>query len=97
MEIRDSGEKNIVLDVLSSESYSAGHIKGAVSFPGETINKKNTVKLLPKGSKIIVYCRSFQCGASTAAAQKLSGYGYTVLDYKGGIKEWAEKGNKLEK
>ena len=36
-------------------------------------------------------------GASTAAAKKLSGIGYRVLDYKGGLKEWQEKGNNLVK
>jgi hypothetical protein len=32
-------------------------------------------------------------GASTAAARKLGAPGCTVLDYKGGLKEWKEKGN----
>lgn len=30
---------------------------------------------------------------STAAAKKLGAPGYRVLDYKGGLKEWKEKGN----
>jgi len=96
MDIRNSGEEYILLDVLSPESYNNGHIKGAISFPLDTINKENAEKLLLKDSKIIVYCASFTCHASTNAAKKLSGLGYNkVLDYKGGLKEWQEKGNQL--
>lgn len=43
----------------------------------------------------VLYCWSFLCTASTTAARKLSAMGYRVLDYKGGLKEWKEKGNPL--
>lgn len=95
MAIRKAGEKYALLDVLPADSYSKGHIDGAVSFPLDTINKMTTGKGLFKGDHIIVYCGSFQCTASTQAAKKLSGLGYNVLDYKGGLKEWQSKGNKL--
>ena len=95
MDIRDSGEKYVLLDVLSKESYAKGHISGAKSFPLDTINKTSADKILSKGDHIIVYCGSFQCTASTEGAKKLSALGYDVLDYKGGLKEWQEKGNKL--
>ena len=35
------------------------------------------------------------CHVSTHAARVLSSLGYTVLDYKGGLEEWQEKGNTL--
>ncbi|OGW85572.1 MAG: hypothetical protein A2987_01335 [Omnitrophica bacterium RIFCSPLOWO2_01_FULL_45_10] len=95
MAIRKSGEKYMLLDVLSPDSYDTGHIEGAMSLPLDTMNKMTAEKLLSKDSRIIVYCGSFQCTASTQAAKKLSGLGYNVLDYKGGLKEWREKGNKL--
>ena len=97
MSIRNSGEKYTLLDVLASEfnTYNKGHIEGAVSFPLGDINKTTAEKRLSKEDHIIVYCGSFQCTASTEAAKKLSGLGYNVLDYKGGLKEWQEKGNKL--
>lgn len=97
MKIRNSGEGYILLDVLSPESYAAGHIEGAKSFPVNTIAEGSADKMLSKDSKIIVYCGSFQCTASTQAAKKFSGLGYNVLDYKGGLKEWQEKGNQLVK
>jgi rhodanese-related sulfurtransferase len=31
----------------------------------------------------------------TQAAKKLTDLGYNVVDYKGGLKEWQEKGNKI--
>lgn len=97
IKVRKSGEKYVLLDVLPSDVYAKGHIEGAASFPVDTINKDTAGKILSKGSKIIAYCASFQCPASTEAAKKLSVLGYDVLDYKGGLKEWQEKGNKLVK
>lgn len=95
MKIMDSGEQFVLLDVLPPDSYDKGHIDGAVSFPVGTINKESAANKLSKDSKIVVYCGSFQCGASTEAAKRLSALGYNVVDYKGGLKEWQEKGNSL--
>ncbi len=97
MAIRNSGEKYVLFDVLSPDSYGQGHIEGAISFPVDMINAGSAKKVLSKDSKVIVYCGSFQCHASTNAAKRLSTLGYNVLDYKGGLKEWHEKGNKLVK
>jgi len=95
IKIMDSGEQFVLLDVLSADSYDKGHIDGAASFPVETINEDSAADKLSKDSKIIVYCGSFQCSASTQAAKKLSALGYNVVDYKGGLKEWQEKDNSL--
>ena len=93
MQIRNSKENFILLDVLSPESFEEGHIGGSISFPFDTINKDSASAKIPKGSNVIVYCGGFQCKASTASAKKISELGYKVLDYKGGLKEWQEKGN----
>gem|GEM_PF-302572 len=95
MKIRDSGEKYVLLDVLSADSFNKGHIEGAVFFPVDTINKETASQRLSKDDHIIVYCGSFLCTASTGAAKKLAGLGYDVLDYKGGLEEWQKMGNKL--
>ena len=95
MEIRKSGEKYVLLDALPEDSYAKGHIEGALSLPVDTINASMASARLGKDARIIVYCGSFQCGASTQAAKALMALGYNVLDYKGGLKEWQEKGNKL--
>jgi len=94
--IRNSGEDYVLLDALSSESYRSGHIEGAVSLPVNTINAESAGSLLKKTDNIVVYCGSFKCSASTNAARALQKLGYgNVLDYKGGLQEWEEKGNKL--
>lgn len=97
MGLRESGADYVLLDVLLPDNYGAGHIEGAESFPVTDINKENAEKRLSKDAKVVVYCANFHCSASTNAAKKLSGLGYDVLDYKGGLKEWQERGNKLVK
>jgi rhodanese-related sulfurtransferase len=93
--IRSSGEEYILFDVLSADSYANGHIEGAENLPVEAITAEAMYAQLPPDSNLIVYCGSFRCSASTSAAQKLQALGYSVLDYKGGIAEWVEKGNVL--
>ncbi len=95
-EIYDSGENFFLFDVLPSESYRKGHIKGAISVPVNTINEKCVSEMLHADSKVVVYCAGFSCQASTEAANKLHALGLTnVLDFKGGLEEWRENGNEL--
>ncbi len=95
MRIRNSKEGYVLLDVLSVESFNKNHIPHAESFPLDTINKETAEKRIIKEAKVIVYCGGFGYHASTVAAQKLSSYGYKVLDYKGGLQEWQDMGNKF--
>ena len=93
--LRNSGEKYLLLDVLLADTYNQGHIEGAINLPVTAINAETAAGVASKDSNIVVYCGSFKCTASTTAAQKLSALGYKVVDYKGGLKEWKEKGNQL--
>jgi len=93
--IQHSGERYLLLDVLPESSYRSGHIESSASFPVDTITKETAQRRLAKDSRIIVYCASFNCPASTIAARRFSELGYTVLDYKGGLKDWQDKGNTL--
>lgn len=96
MDMISKGEKFKLVDVLSKESFEKEHIKGAISIPVDEIEKKAS-KLLKKAEKIVVYCASFDCQASTHAAQRLSAMGYkNVLDYKGGLKDYKEASFPLE-
>ncbi len=86
-----------LLDVLDTESYNKGHIKGSISMPLKMIGR-NAPKMLNKSDMIVTYCASFDCKASTEAAEKLIKLGYTnVYDYKGGLKDFQETGLPLEK
>lgn len=95
--LRKSGEKFVLADVLSSDDYNTGHIPGAISFPVKNINLYNAANKIPLGSNVVVYCLDNHCPYSNDAAQKLTGYGYKVLAYKGGLDEWQQKGNSLQK
>jgi rhodanese-related sulfurtransferase len=92
----DSGENFFLLDVLPPESYMNGHIKGAISVPVSTINEQCMSEMLHSDSKVVVYCASYDCTASTEAGNKLKALGImNVLDFKGGLKEWRKQGNEL--
>ena len=92
----DAQEKFKLVDVLSTESYEKEHIKGAISLPVDQIEKKAKA-VLGKNEKIVVYCGSFECQASTNAAEKLVSIGYkNVLDYKGGLEDYKEANLPLE-
>ncbi|MEW6100767.1 MAG: rhodanese-like domain-containing protein [Candidatus Omnitrophota bacterium] len=96
MKMQETGENFKLVDVLDKTHYETEHIKGAISLPVNEIEKKAKA-LLKKEEKIVVYCASFDCQASTIAAQKLMAMGYKdVLDYKGGIKDYKEAGLPLE-
>lgn len=95
--IKNSGEKFFLIDVLSEYDYKTGHIDGAISMPIRTINESTVKKVIPSGARVIVYCNGFECHASSQAARQLSGYGYKVLDYKGGLQDWTAHGGRLVK
>jgi len=96
IKMASSGQRMKIIDVLSKESYAKEHIKGAISLPLETIDK-DTTKQWDKKETIVVYCASFDCPASTKAAEKLQLLGFkNVLDYKGGLKDYKEGSLPLE-
>lgn len=79
-----------LVDVLDNKHFREEHIKGAISLPLNDIETRAN-KVLDKNEKIVVYCASFECQASTLAAKKLIAMGYkNVLDYKGGLKDYKE-------
>lgn len=88
----ESDEDFKLINVLSEESFNEEHIPGSRNIPTAKIDKKAEEEL-DKSEEIIVYCASFQCGASPKAAQKLEEFGYkNVIDYEGGMKKWKEEG-----
>lgn len=96
IKLMDSNERFTLVDVLSKESYEKEHIRGAISLPLDEIEKRANDVLSDKKEKIVVYCASFDCPASTKAAEMLQKMGYTnVVDYKGGLKDYKESGRPL--
>lgn len=88
-----SGEYFILIDTLSRESFEEIHISGAINCPVEEIGKWAEENPDKRDKKIVVYCGSYTCKASSMAADILDRAGFTnVLRYEGGIKEWDEAG-----
>ena len=95
----DDHEDFVLINVLAEEYFDQEHIPGSVniSVKQEDFVDKVKARLPDKSKKVVVYCASFECQASTAAAKKLADEGYKdIYDYEGGIKEWKEAGYELE-
>ena len=92
------GEKSVTLiDANSPDTYSKGHIPGALSLPA--LIKKEEKRSLPssKSDLVVVYCGGPQCSAWFKAADFAVKQGYkTVRHYRGGMKEWKAKEEPVE-
>jgi rhodanese-related sulfurtransferase len=86
------GEDFVLVDVLPREQFDRDHIDGSRSAPLDDPNFVSSISGAvagKKNKKIVVYCASEQCDASTRAAATLEGAGFTnVFDYKGGLDAW---------
>lgn len=95
----DEDKDFILIDVLGKESYEARHLPEARhASVHEDDFLENTALLAPDREKpVVVYCASFSCQASPAAADKLIDAGYTnVYDFAGGLADWADAGYSFE-
>lgn len=93
----DKDEKFRLVDVLDRPHFETEHIKGAINIPVNEIEKEAEKILTDKNETIVTYCASFDCKASTNAANKLLAMGYkNVWDYKGGLKDYKEANLPLE-
>lgn len=95
----DEDEKFVLINVLSPKQFNEAHIPKSVNIPiGEDFKKNIKQKYPDKDKKIVVYCASFECHASTKAAKELEELGYNnVYDYEGGIADWKEASYPLKK
>ena len=86
MDMMESEENYIILDVRREDEYAAGHSPGAILIPNETIGDEEIPALPDKDQLIMVYCRSGN--RSKQAAEKLVKLGYTEIVEFGGINSW---------
>ncbi|MFB6145819.1 MAG: rhodanese-like domain-containing protein [Candidatus Nanohaloarchaea archaeon] len=94
-DLRENPEVKVV-DVLSTEHFSEGHIPGAINIPLENIASE-ALKEFDKSDDIVVYCKDLDCSASPKAAEKLESLGFrNVYDYEVGLKGWKESGHETE-
>ena len=84
--IMQTEENYVILDVRTAQEFASGHIPGAVLLPNETIGTGDIPLLPDKDQLILVYCRSGN--RSKQAAEKLAQLGYTNIVEFGGINSW---------
>lgn len=97
LEMKANNEMVNLVDVLSEESFKAGHIPGAINIPLGSLESL-AERYLNKKDTIVVYCGSYSCQASTKAARKLLEMGYeNTFDFKAGKRGWQHTGLGLEK
>ena len=77
-----NADEFFIIDVRDENSYSYGHITGAINIPEEKILDAE----LPRDKQLIVYCRSGVI--SGEIAERLSRKGLDAYDLKGGYVEW---------
>lgn len=75
-----------VVDVRRQDEYDAGHVKGAILVPNESIGDVEPEELPDKDAVVLVYCRTGIRAAD--ASQKLADLGYTHVYDFGGIVDW---------
>ena len=86
VELMETEDNYLILDVRTEQEYVAGHIPGAIVVPNETIGTEEIAQLPDKDQLIMVYCRSGN--RSKQASDKLVKLGYTNIIEFGGIIDW---------
>lgn len=84
-----------LIDANGSESYSEGHIPGALDF--ESLKANPGALPQDRSTPLVVYCGGPRCGAWKSAAEDLTAMGYTrISHYPGGLMGWSEAGMPLD-
>lgn len=84
-----SNPKVFVIDVRTPQEFAQGHIKGAVNWPVQEIDR--WWNRVPKDRVVYIHCNTQN--RSGVAVQYLMGKGYQNLNLvHGGIQAWMAKG-----
>ena len=78
--------KPFLLDVRQPEEFAQGHIDGAVLMP--LGNLPDSYKQIPKGVKLVVYCRTGHRSAQAVSFLLAQGYAKAV-SLSGGYTAWS--------
>jgi rhodanese-related sulfurtransferase len=96
--VRISNPSVKIVDARSAQYDDGKRIPGALVIPANATTEYIATHLPNKEARIIVYCSNPECRASGMLAERLVQMGYKkVWKYPGGIKEWVESGQKVEK
>ena len=91
----EKGDRIVVVDARSPESFQKEHIPNAINFPHRTMNEEST-RHLDRSALYITYCDGIGCNASTKGAFNLARLGFRVKELRGGLDWWKRDGYKTE-
>lgn len=80
----------LVLDVRPRHEYAAGHIAGAQSMPVPELRRH--LRVLPKDSEVVAYCRGPYCIYADDAVRELNRRGFRARRLIDGFPEWKRAG-----
>ncbi|MCL2827282.1 MAG: rhodanese-like domain-containing protein [Oscillospiraceae bacterium] len=86
LEMIESGEPFVLLDVRAQSEFEEAHIADAILIPGQDLADRALAELPDKDMRILVYCRSGR--RSAEAVWTLLELGYTNVYDLGGILDW---------
>ena len=94
---KESGAKNICLDVRTAEEYKEGNIENSIN--SDFYKSMDFMKFLDKLNKddnYFVYCRSGK--RSDASCQIMKEFGFNnVFNLEGGFLAWSENGYEVNR
>ena len=89
----------LFVDARKKEEFDSVHVKNAINIPYEEFREKSlndkmeVMKKYNKEGIIVVYCKGDKCEVSIDMAYEIAKLGFSSVNiYRGGIKEWKEKG-----
>lgn len=87
----DKGEKIVVIDARSPQSFGEEHIPGAINIPHRTMSEEST-RHLDRSALYVVYCDGIGCNASTKGALNMARLDFRVKELIGGLDWWRRDG-----
>jgi rhodanese-related sulfurtransferase len=80
----------VLLDVRAPESFSAGHVPGAINVPHAKIIGSRLAEY-PADTLFVVYCAGPHCNGAQRAAIRLARLGRPVKIMLGGVSGWRDE------
>ena len=76
----------VLIDVRPAVEFQHGHLPGAVAIPVEELSRR--LDELPRGKRIVAYCRGSFCLFADEAVALLRQHGFDAVRLEGGWPEW---------
>jgi rhodanese-related sulfurtransferase/DNA-binding transcriptional ArsR family regulator len=85
----------VLIDVRPRAEFRHGHLPGALSLPIEELPAR--LQELPRGKRIVAYCRGEYCLFADEAVAMLRRHGFDAVRLEGGWPEWRAEGRPTER